>query len=117
MPAGTLRPSPTCNSDEADVVGVGDDADGAAVVEGDIELARQLIHVARVGDVGLQRFGERSYIDKFVGIDTGDGRGRDVADVVCAGAARGHAERLNPIEHANDVFAAGTRGSADCCEW
>ena len=51
MPAGMLVAFGDAHGDEADVVGVGDDADGAAVVEGDVELARQAVHVARVQDV------------------------------------------------------------------
>ena len=55
---------------EADVVRVGDNGDGASVVERDVELARQLVHVGRVGDVGLQRFGEGGDVNQFLGIDT-----------------------------------------------
>ena len=91
------------NGDEADVVGVGDDGDGAAVVEGDVELAWEIEHVTRVGDVGLQGFGERSDVDKLVRIEACNWRGGDVADVVCAGAAGGQAERLNTIEDADDI--------------
>ena len=84
MPAGTLLTFCDLHGDEADVVGVGDHADGAAIVEGDIEFARQAVQVARVEDVVVQCFGERGYVVKLGRIDTGDGRGSDVADVVCA---------------------------------
>ena len=54
---------------EADVVGVGDDRDGASVVECDVELTRQLVHVGRVGDVGLKGVGERRNVEQFLGIE------------------------------------------------
>ena len=36
------------HSNEADVIGIGQRRDGAAVIEGDVELARQPEHVTRV---------------------------------------------------------------------
>ena len=56
------------NGDEADVVGVCDYRDSAAVVEGDVELAWEFVHIARVGDVGLERFCNRRDVEEFLGI-------------------------------------------------
>src|SRR6266851_88306 len=92
------------NGDEADVVGVGYDADGAAVVEGDVELAGEAVEVARVEDVVVEGFGQWGDVVEFGWVEARDGRGGDVADVVCAGAAGGHAEGLNRREDADDVF-------------
>ena len=39
-----------------------------------------------------------------MGIEAGGGRGGDVADVVGTGAARGHAEGLEAVEDADDIF-------------
>ncbi len=83
------------HGDEADVVGVRDHADGAAVIEGDIELARQAIQIARVQDVAVERVGQRSHVVELVRVDAGDGRCGDVANVVRARSARRHAEVLN----------------------
>ena len=69
---------------ETYIVGVRNHADGAAAVESDVELARQSIHVARIQDVVVERFGQRGYIVEFGGVDAGDGRGSDVTDVVGA---------------------------------
>ncbi len=44
------------------------------------------------------------HIVEFGGVDAGDGGGGDVADIVCAGAAGGHAESLNAGEDADDVL-------------
>src|SRR5438067_11379250 len=77
---------------EADVVGVGDDRDAASVVECDVELTRQLVHVRRVGAVGLKGLGERRDVEQFLGIEASRRGCGDVTDVVCAGSTRGHAE-------------------------
>src|SRR5260370_12063986 len=45
------------DGDEADVVGVGYDADGASVVEGDVELAGEAVEIARVEDVVVESVG------------------------------------------------------------
>ncbi len=92
------------DGDEADVVGVGYDADGAAVVEGDVELAGEAVEVARVEDVVVEGLGQWGDVIELGWVEAGDGRGGDVTDVVRAGAAGGHAERLNRREDANDVF-------------
>src|SRR5215472_6940324 len=75
------------HSDEANIVSVGKNRDGATVVEGDVELAGQFIHITRVGNVGLHGFGKRRYIDKFVRVNAGNRRCSDVANVVGSGAA------------------------------
>src|ERR1035437_3167778 len=70
------------DSDETNVVGISNNRDRAAVIEGDVELSRQPIHIARVQNVGIQRLGQWSYIEQFLSIDAGDGRSRNVADVI-----------------------------------
>ena len=90
MPAGTLRPITNSGGDETDVVGVSDYRDGTAIIKGDVELARKVIHISRIGDVGLQRFGERRNIDEFLWVKTSDRRRGNIPDVVRAGAARCH---------------------------
>ena len=77
---------PNLNGDEADIVGVGQHADRSPVIEGDVELAWQPVHVARVEDVMAQAFGQRCYVEEFRGVEAGDGRGGDIADIVGAGA-------------------------------
>lgn len=91
------------DGDEADVVGVGEDGDGAAVVEGDVELAREAEEIAGVGDVVLEGVGERLYVEEFGGVEAADGGGRDVADIIGAGAARGQAEGPDRVEDVDDV--------------
>lgn len=92
------------HGDEADVVGIRDDADGASVVEGDVELAWEAVHIVGVEDVVAHRFGERGDIVELGWIKACDRRCGDVADVVGTGAARGHAKCMDFVEHADDVF-------------
>src|SRR5579862_7013223 len=91
------------HSHEAYIVGVCKNRDGTAVVEGNIELAWQLIHIARVNNVGLHRFDERSYINKPVWVDAGNGRCSDVADVVGSRAMRSKAKCSDTVEDAYDI--------------
>ncbi len=90
--------------DEADVVGVGDDADGSAVVEGDVELTGEAKEIARVEDVEVEGFGEVGDVVKFGRVDASDGGGGAVADIVCAGTTGGHAKGLNSSEDTDDVL-------------
>ncbi len=92
------------HGDEADVVGVGEGGGAAAIIEGDVELARQAEHVPRIGDVVLERVREWLNVDELFGVIARAVRGGDVADVVRAGAVRTHAEPLNRVQYIHDVL-------------
>ena len=79
------------NSHEADVVGVGDDGDGTAVIEGDVELAWQFDTCRASWRCRTAALRQRGDVEQFVRVETGDWGGGDVANVVCAGAAGAHA--------------------------
>src|SRR5260370_31715834 len=78
------------DGDEADVVGVGYDADGAAVVEGHVELAGETVEVARVEDVVVEGLGQWGDVIELGWGEAGDGRGGDVTAGVRDRAAGGH---------------------------
>ena len=81
--------------DEADVVGVFQHRHLAAAVEGDVELARQAVHLAVIEDVVMHRAAQRPRVDQLLRVDAGGRAAGDVADIVGARAARGEAERLH----------------------
>ena len=83
---------------EADVVGVLQRGDGAGAVEGDVELARKVIHHPRVEDVVVPVLGVGARVEQLVRVDAGRGRARHVADVVRARAARDDADVGQPFE-------------------
>ena len=89
---------------EADVVGVGDGGDCAAIVERHVELAWQAEQIARVEDVVRQAIGIGAHVEQRLWIDPTERRRGDVADVVRAGTARAHAERGEFIQHRHEVL-------------
>jgi len=90
--------------DKSDVVGICNDTDSATVVKGDIELAWQVVHIPVIENVVAHRLGKRSDVKELGGIDTRNGRSGNVANVICAGAARRHAQVANLVEDPDDVF-------------
>ena len=110
-PDAGLDPEAVLHHDrlEADIVGVFQHRDGAAAVEGDIELARQAVERAVVEDVEVPfaRIGAR--VDELLRIDAGRRRAGDVADIVGAGAARTEPEILDRLDHRDGVAAARSR--------
>ena len=90
--------------DKSDVVGIRNDTDSATVVKGDIELAWQIVHIPVIENVVAHRLGKRSDVKELGGIDTRNGRSGNVANVICAGAARRHAQIANFVEDPDDVF-------------
>ena len=71
---------------EGDVVGVLEDGDGAAAVEGDVELAGQAVEFAVVEDVVVDAAGVLPGVDQFLRVNAGGRAAGDVADVVGAGS-------------------------------
>ena len=92
--------------DEADVVGVLEHGHAPAAVEGDVELARQAVHLAMIEDVVVHRAAERPRIVDFLRIDAGGRAAGDVADIVGTRAARGEPQRLHRQKHVDGVRRA-----------
>jgi len=74
--------------DEADVVGVFEHRHAAAAIEGDVELARQAVHLAVIEDVVVHGAAQRPRVVEFLAVDAGGRAAGDVADIV---GARGRA--------------------------
>ena len=91
---------------EADVVGVLEHRHAPAAVEGDVELARQAVHLAVIEDVVVHGAAERPRVVDFLRVDAGGRAAGDVADIVGARAARGEAQRLHRQQHVDGVRRA-----------
>ena len=91
---------------EADVVGVLEHRDATAAVEGDVELARQAVHLAVIEDVVVHGAAERPRVVDLLRVDAGGRAAGDVADIVGARAARGEAQRLHRQQHVDGVRRA-----------
>ena len=105
---------------EADVVGVLDRRDLAAAVEGDVELARQVVELAVVEDELTERVGQRKRVDELVRVHAAGGVAGEVADVVRAGPARVQADALDAADELHGVLRldephlqVGPRGDLD----
>ena len=84
---------------EGDVVGVFQNRDRAAAIEGDVELARQAVEFAMMQDEMVQGPRMRARIEKLLHVDAGGRAAGDVADIVGARAARGDAKLRKAHEH------------------
>ncbi len=78
----------------------------AAAVKGDVEFARQAVHLAVVEDVVVHLPGQRAGVDQFLRIDAGGGAGGDVADVVGPRAAMDDAQVVQAGQQIDGVFGA-----------
>ncbi len=91
---------------EADVVGVLQHRHPSAAVEGNVELARQAVHLTMIEDVMMHRAAEGPRVDQLLRIDAGGRAAGDVADVVRARTARGKTERLHRRQQVDGVMGA-----------
>ena len=78
---------------EADVVRFFQNRNGAAAVEGDVELAGQAVQRTVVEDVVMPLASVSARVQQLARTDAGGRTAGDVADIVGAGAAPGQAER------------------------
>lgn len=73
---------------EPDVIRIRHRVHRAAALEGDVELARQVVELAVIENVVVQRVREGPRVQQFARVEAGSGRRGDVADVVHAAALR-----------------------------
>ena len=92
---------------EADVVRVLEHGNATAAIEGDVELARQAVHLAMIEDVMMHGAAQRPRIVELLRIYAGGRAAGDVADIVGARAARGQSEIL----HCQQEVDRGLRGN------
>ena len=78
----------------------------AAALEGHVELARQVVELAVIENVVVQRVREGPRVQQLLRVEAGGRRRGDVADVVHATALRGEAERLQAREDVDQVRRA-----------
>ena len=95
MPGSTPRPAGYFGRHEADIVGVFQDRHAAAAVEGDVEFARQSVHLAMIEDVVVHGAAQRPRVVELLRIDAGGRAAGDVADIVRPRAARRETQILH----------------------
>ncbi len=89
---------------DAEIVRVLDRADQPAAVEGDVELAGQVVELARINDDPRQLAHVGRAIDQLVRIDPGGGVRSEIANVVGARAARVQTGELDAAQHLRRIF-------------
>ena len=84
---------------KTDVVGILQGRHLSAAIEGDVEFARQPVHLAVIEDVMVHVAAQAARIVELLQVDPRGGTAGDVADVVGARAARGQTEFLHRQQH------------------